>query len=285
MVYLSPPQKSKLKMISQESLYHVWNGHTQSLTESEQDLHLEAVRNILVTNFSRGRLQYAVGKSREATEVPEPELKDYGRRVAKHYWVEHARVAGLEAGEREHWQALRELLRVYTQHILRKRTDLCYVRCRELAEEYAQEACHQIFEARYPFDVPFEAWSKRIALNCILKRQQRSRDLLDQGTFIQTDVESPILSLFVDLSFSEYNPFEYVDWRLILLDAIEQLSSEAQRRVILLGFFYGWSDEDLSKDLDRSRQAVYNLRDRALKALHSILSFNDKTLETGCEQR
>jgi RNA polymerase sigma factor (sigma-70 family) len=176
-------------------------------------------------------------------------------------------------------------LRVYAQHILRKRTGLCYTRCRELAEEYAQEACHQIYQAHYPFDVPFEAWAKRITLNCVLERQQRSRDLLDQGTFIHTDVESPILSLLVELSFSEYNPFEYVDWRLILLDAIEELPSEAQRKVILLGFFYGWSTEELSKNLDRSRQAIYNLRDRALKALRSILSFNDKTFEAGCESR
>lgn len=56
-----------------------------------------------------------------------------------------------------------------------------------------------------------------------------------------------------------------------MLDAIEQLRSKAQREIIIRTF-EELSDAQIAQQLGKSKQAVYNLRHRALARLKEILS-------------
>ena len=97
--------------------------------------------------------------------------------------------------------------------------------------------------------------------------------MLDRGIFLEPDAESPYSWDWLGRGVLDLlrNPFERIENQLLLLDAIAQLPSEAQRQVILLSFFYDWESAQIAEALDKTPQAVYNLKHRALRKLREIL--------------
>jgi RNA polymerase sigma factor (sigma-70 family) len=61
------------------------------------------------------------------------------------------------------------------------------------------------------------------------------------------------------------------DKRLDLLDAIDQLSSEDRRTIILLYYFEGKDFDEIAEVLDRTKNALYKLHFDALENLRKIL--------------
>ncbi len=268
----SPQVIAKMKTVGRESLHQLWNRERPNLTLTEQDKHIEALVDILVRNWYSGRLHHATGGERNSEQgVSDSTLHTYGGRVARYYWKEHERINRLREGDKEHWEELCHLLEVRAFKKLHYHSNHPPSLCQEQAKDYAQEACQRIFDNHYPYDVPFIAWANRILIHCILQHLQRSPDLLDRGCFVEAESDAPVLGLLGGYSFPRYSAFESLDWKLLLTEAIGQLSSEAQRKVILLDFFYGWEDGEIAEALDRSRQAVHNLRHRALRGLRQIL--------------
>ncbi|MBN1180137.1 MAG: sigma-70 family RNA polymerase sigma factor [Anaerolineae bacterium] len=266
-----PPDRAKLQELSVQALKTVWDDFP--FPPAEQDQHVEKVVAILHINLSSGRCKRANGGKECATENC---LHVYAQRVAKHYWIEHEAVTGLAAKDPTLWKQLYDRLEKQATYIC-IRHGAPARKAKEQARDYAQEACERIFRNHYPCDVPFEAWTGKILVHCILHPPTRSKDVLDRSEFADATFEelwdSERFNL-TPLSFSQ--PF-YKDPEVLvtLLNAVEQLSSEAQRQVILLEFFFEWEPDQIARALGKTKQAVYNLKHRALRELKEVLFPND----------
>jgi len=282
-----PPTRSKLIAVSSQALKQVWDNNIPGPSEERQSVHIETVSNILQTNLSNGRAQYALGN--DATEITDICLQQYGLRVATHYWMEHKRMTALIAGDKKLWEELRRRFMHRAYHVLCAYAGLSPAAAYGQAPDHAQEACQRILRGRYPYDVPFYAWATRILINCVLERLNRSGDLLDRGSFVEFDAEHPLTVNSSSRGYGESwqalnsrgNFPEDIEKRHLILDAIAQLSSEAQRQVILLDFFYEWEDTKIAEALDKTCQAVYNLRHRALRGLKEVLEQQEGLGQSG----
>jgi RNA polymerase sigma factor (sigma-70 family) len=203
-------------------------------------------------------------------------LERYIDKVIGIYTQEHARVERLAESDDEEWGRLQDWLTRRAVSMLRQ-WEAGIARPQDEAADFAQQACESIFRARFPFDVPFEAWAALILKNHIRQRYTRSRDLIDRRSVDTLDGWN---GRGVDHEDGRYDSvsdsaanseFEYLDVREELLNAIAQLPSLAQQRVIIDSAFYERSDAELAERLGRTKQAVYNLRLRALRHLKEIL--------------
>jgi DNA-directed RNA polymerase specialized sigma24 family protein len=77
-----------------------------------------------------------------------------------------------------------------------------------------------------------------------------------------------LYALLSDLGAS--SALDDADARLMLAEALGGLASEDQRQVILRQLA-GERDEQIAEALGRSKQAIYNLRHRALRALRRLI--------------
>ena len=263
------PEHSKLEKVSSNALRIVWVSSQDPPPHQEQGPHIKRVRDILHKNLSNGRWQRA---TRGKDHLTDEDLRQYAQRVAKRYWIEYETIIGLSSSDPELWRSLHEKLKQRAFYVC-LRYSVPKGRAKSQARDHAQEACAIIFCNHYPCDVPFDAWAGRILINCVLQKLQRSTDLLDRETFVESSVED-----LWDSTRSGQMPlnaaqplFEDLEMHMLLLDAIERLPSEAQRQVILLEFFFDWDAEQIAEKLGRTTQAVYNLKYRALQKLREIL--------------
>ncbi len=146
------------------------------------------------------------------------------------------------------------------------------------AIEFAQAACEAIFRSTFPCDVSFDAWATLVLKNVIWQRYQRSRDVLDRTSTVESLERPPqsktgdTFSLHELLADPNAAVFEHHEVREWLLDALEQLPSTTQERVLIDLYFNERSIPEVAHRLGRSVQAVYNLKHRALLELRSILT-------------
>ena len=190
-----------------------------------------------------------------------------------YYWTEHVRVAGLAAEDWALWEELHHQLLKKAYLMLYVHIGLPQPVAFERANDYTQKACELIFRGRYPFDVPFLAWTTRVLTNCTYAGEGRSTDLLDRGTFVEpTLTDMPDLEWIEEIYWLE-DKQDIRRWedRELLWDAIQHLASQTQRQVIIQDFLCGQSSAEITQELDKTSQAVYNLRHRALATLREIL--------------
>lgn len=232
----------------------------------------ERVIRIVRTNLARRRFERFAGNSSPAPSV----LGDYIDRILSTMCLEQSRILALEIGDRDAWLELRD-------HLMRRASRMIERLDRResagLAADLANQVCLIVFEEPYPFDVAFEAWITVILKNLVLARVTRSTDALDRKHPLDSlDVvrksesgEAITLSDLVtdDKSLAQ---FEKADNRIMLQKAIEQLPSAPQRLVIQYSFLDELDDDEIARRLGKSKQAVYNLRQRALVRLKEILT-------------
>jgi RNA polymerase sigma factor (sigma-70 family) len=233
----------------------------------------DRVVQIVRYNLDAGRFsRFAAQRAQKKPLTP----AQYVDIVLHHFCREHTRVALLEQADPTEWERLRALLARRAYRIVNgfgSGTQVWAEAC-----DFASETCLIIFEARYPFDIAFEAWATTILRHLILARYTRSTDALDRaGTPISLDApvravndagDPPIELLADDQSAA---PFEKIENQSVLLNAIAQLSP-LQRQVIEGEFLHQWDDAQIARRLGKSKQAVYNLRHRALLRLREILA-------------
>lgn len=262
---------------------------------------VERIADIVSRNLASGRARRAMAVSRGAegqggrgveeqgrthlcpsaplplgTEVGGP-LEAYIDRVIAAYLREHRRVERLAARDEATWTELYERLASQAYYML-LRWQVPAARAADEAHDLAQQICEVIFSHPFPYDVPFDAWSTRILTNRILYRHTRSQDLMDREPGIlsldrpgrdATDDDFSLYDLLADESGE--SAFESVEVQERLIQAIAGLRSTAQQQVIIYTYFYELSDDEIARDLDKSKQAIYNLRYRALRRLKQIL--------------
>ena len=235
---------------------------------------VDRVIQIVQCNLNTERFhRFAAGRSQSSPLT----LANYVDIVLLHVSREHDRIDALEKGDAIEWERLREFLarRAYRSvQRFRNGADVW-----EEALDFAHETCMVIFDERYPFDVSFEAWATTILKNLILNRYTRATDVLDRSDAPESldasrvsdnGAVSTLGELFADRQ--SLAPFEKIENQTILLDAIAQLQSPAQRQVIQDTFLRELDDAQVAHRLGKSRQAVYNLRHRALAQLKRILT-------------
>jgi RNA polymerase sigma factor (sigma-70 family) len=220
-----------------------------------------------------------VPASANAPQLPSPSapLEAYVDRVIASYLQEHHRVERLAAGDEVTWNRLGEQLARRAQAMLLRR-QVPGDRAASLAADFAQETCEIIYSHSFPYDVSFDGWSTLILKNRILGRYTRSPDLIDRQVIQSLDRPSggdasdhfSLYDLLVDPAGDA--AFERTEVQALLIQAIAHLPSPAQRAVIIDTYFYELGDQEIARRLGRSRQAVYNLRHRALRNLRRILA-------------
>ncbi len=226
------------------------------------------LRQVVHENIARGRFERLA--SSQSTRHP-LSLADYVDRVIANS-VERARVSALERGDAAAWTQLRDFLA--------RRAFRAVQRFRNAGEaitaahDFANDACLILFEERYPFDVSFDAWAATILKNLILAKYTRSTDALDRrGPPESLDAprvsDQGAISTLGDFLSDGHAlmPFEKIEDQSALRDLVSQLHSRTQQQVLLLTYIDGLDDAEIARRLGRSKQAVYNLRNRAIAKL------------------
>jgi len=261
---------------------------SEAVTEDDLEQHgtsrrelVRHITDIVSQNVASGRAQRVMAGPSTAGREELP-FETYVDRVVNSYLQEHGRVEALAAQNKAAWAELFVQLAGRAYNIL-LRLQVPPGRARGEAADFAQATCEVIFSHPFPYDVSFDAWATRILKNRILWRYTRSQDLidreprmlsLDRPGWSETGDDFSLYDLLSDDSGA--SAFEGVEVREWLIQAIAGLRSQAQQQVIVDGFFYQLSDEEIAKRLGRTRQAVYNLRHRALQGLRQILKKRKK---------
>lgn len=234
----------------------------------------ERVIHAVERNLAGGRFQrLAAGYPREHPLT----LTAYIDRVIVNTEQAHPRLQALETCDRAAWEQLYTWLARRAIAMLRSwRSSQDTQRD---AADFAQQTCLVIFAKPFPCDISFEAWATTILKHLILERYRRSPDALNRAPHLasldmpasRNDDTDTVLGEQL-ASTQALDDFDKIENRLILLDAIEQLKSEAQRSVILATWLNEQDDDEIARRLGKSTQAVYNLRGRALARLKEILA-------------
>lgn len=231
------------------------------------------IADIVARNLASGRARRVMNTG---------PLDAYIQRVIACFLAEHHRLDRLASCDEAAWRRLFEQLAGRAYHML-LRLDVPPPRANVEAGDFAQEACELIFSNVFPYDVVFDAWATVILRRQINKRYKVSRDVMDRYQHRQSlDRPEPdrAATLIEGVSLHELlsdkagdSPaaaFESLAVQEWLLQGIAHLR-RTQRQVIMDTFFNGLSDEEIAHRLGRTRQAVYNLRHRALRHLGQIL--------------
>lgn len=229
------------------------------------------VIRLVQRNLDNGRFErFASYRSRQKPLA----IANYVDIMVYHVSRELDRVDALEKGDVQAWHELYRLLE--------QRADRMILRLRDArtasqqAPEFANETCAIIFENRYPFDISFDAWATTILNRLILARYTRSTDILDrQGPFASLD--DPPRSNQDGFSLGEslpdgqsLAPFDKIENLMFLQDTLAHLQSAQQRKVIEYTYLDELDDETIAKRMGKSKQSIYNLRNRALIRLKHI---------------
>lgn len=203
------------------------------------------------------------------------ELAEYIDQVIRYADQEYARIRALEQGEAAAWNGLRDVLFQRAKALVRRFNETAVATA---ALDFAQQTCAIIFEERYPCDVAFDAWATIILKNLIVAHYTRSPNPLNHPTQLdsldmpksRSDNPTPLGERIA--AANSLAPFEKIENEMVLRDAIAQLASPVQRQLIQWSFLEERDDDQIAQDLGKSKQAIYNLRRRALTRLHEILA-------------
>lgn len=228
-------------------------------------------RNLQSGRAGRVALVQGYDPNDQATWLP-----GYVQSVTQNYAQEYRRLTALEAGDTAAWVDLHATLTRRAYHVLRRFLD--HNQTNQLASDVAQDVCEKLFRTTYPGDVPFDAWTGTILVNHVTA-MGRSADLLDAA---QTKSDRRPAALDEQLEHSGVpndpaaaDPFATIDDQWWLLAAIAQLPTYAQKVVIVHGHLLERPVDEIAELLDRTPQAVYNLRARALRNLRTLLSADE----------
>ncbi|MFN8472535.1 MAG: RNA polymerase sigma factor [Anaerolineae bacterium] len=230
-------------------------GHHNIATQDAQ-AHIEVIvrRNVESGRFTRVQ-KYHDGALTE---------EEYTQIVTQHYLEQHSMIALLRQGDGQTWELL-------TQRLYRAATSLLRQRgwdgeqAEERAQEVVQDTALIIFEHPFPYDCPFDAWSFLILRNRVAGALSRPNPLNNPHNVLPDETED-------SLELAELPDIRSIERSLWVLEALEQVDSEAQRRVIEYEFLEGLPVVEIAERLGRTPQAVYNLKNRALRALYEIIA-------------
>ncbi len=204
---------------------------------------------------------------------PSARLSDYACLIAKTLQQDGEYINRLEKNDSEAWKELFE--RQCKAAHRRLLTDgLDSDDAMQRAEDIAQQACEQMRRKRYPRDVPFLWWSKKVGRNEYLQERSRGGDVLDKPNKLESiesdyDEESAELATSVGIEPHQIEKQIYTVGNDIR-DAIVYISVEKQRQLLEFDLL-DYTNEEISHNMKQSVPSIYSLRHRARKSLKAIL--------------
>lgn len=167
----------------------------------------------------------------------------------------------IEACKQNDRKAQEELFEKYKNQV--HKTALIFCRNHSLADDITQESFIRIFQKLHLYDdnYPFEAWLYRVVINCarnVIKKQRWEK-------FFQP-YENEIVDNIV---FSD--DIEKHEERINLMKHLDELPLK-HREVIVLKYFNGFSQDDISKILQIPVGTVKSRINTALEKLRKKLS-------------
>ena len=257
----------ELMQLSQQALETYWARYALHLPEPQQSRHIKTVHTILYYNFTTERWKRVI--DRDPIQYPDREtaIQAYAYRVAAGYEEQHLRVHLLERGESQAWKELRAWLLQAAHITLRRKYDLHQTALSYEADECVQRSCEIIYTTRFPYDVAFDAWARRILENAIRKRYRQTDirrcdffDDLIMSSFLNDAENLPMQECEIRDPRCSLEGWELVN---LVIDLISHLPSRSQQEVMQLTCFYDLDDAEIAKRMGKSVQAVHNLRNRA----------------------
>lgn len=228
------------------------------------------VARVCETNITSGRFARFASASGQSARVA---LRLYVQQVATITFTEHTRVVLLEQGDRTAWYAVQALLTRRAYHILRMLRDTTIAQAE--APDFANDTCAIIFTKPFPYDVAFEAWATVILKNRIFAQYTRSPDVLNHEPFrVSLEATSDLSgspTLEITLYSHDDDHFDQIQDRIWVQDAINQLASPAQRKLVQAIHLDQKTFAEYAAQIGVSLQATYNLHHRAIRQLKKIL--------------
>jgi RNA polymerase sigma factor (sigma-70 family) len=166
------------------------------------------------------------------------------------------------------WEPLFKEMQLWAYNYLRLKNFSPGKQTFQLAKDCAATAGGLLVNAYFPYDTPFEAWACTIVQNqCkkMIARQMRAGHLPDHKVEALTDLP-PHVAHTVDLGGSQLT-----EWRLTLVQLIEQLPPEEQETVFLYTFG-GWTLQEVGQKLDISITTAHRRYFSAIDMLREQLT-------------
>lgn len=229
------------------------------------------------------RVAWIVAGNRERGRVPQDQPPDPQTGVPDSYidevlfflQREGPTVGALRASDREAWVRVLALMatRAYG-YLLHYGVEAG--QARQLAEDFAQTSGLTLWGQaleRFSYDTHLDAWISQIVAYEVSQwyrsgKEQRQQRALSLDAVTDSQVQDTLYRILPDPAAGR--TLDAAEARLMLEDALAQLASQEQRQVIVWGLA-GHSNAEIAEALNRSVQAVYNLRHRAMAALREIL--------------
>lgn len=250
------PEYSNIAACLERTLLHSEIQNTQLL---------QTISSLLHRSLESGRAQRVLG------EDPDDETcYEYVEKVINHYQQYHALVICLERGETEAWSDMTKKMAGWANKYFMKHNIHGPLR-KKCVEEAVPNAVLAYLTGTYHYDTDFDAWCCVLVQNVCRKyiHDQLHPNRTPPKNMISYDKFESMLEALADNN--EINSQRQRELRSVLLDAIEQLSSEARRELIVRYYFLGFSFKEIAEKRNSTMTATYKMHFDALKELKEIL--------------
>ena len=242
----------------------------QTIGIEKGDDWVRAITPIVLANLGSGRVQYFLD------EQSHHQLDGYVLCVAEKYEQWHDYLNQIqEKRDSDVWDALYEKLQRWAFHQLSRKSFPHNGREKfHHAVECATDASTRLLFARFPYDIDFGPWLSVLLQNVIRKHiEQEYVEAARDSVSIDDGEEWQNISSALTATPST----NQIALRVDLLAAIDHLSSEARKQIIILHYLEGYSLPQIAHKLDKSDSAIYKLHFDALNNLRKIWgSLRDK---------
>ena len=240
----------------------------QLLIQERGESYANHLSSILFTNFEKKRIDKWIDRQAKLS------VEDYVQVVAKKYDEIGSYVSRIQIEKsEEEWTDLYLKLRKWAFNFFIKHGLPYGDSTSELADGCAADAAMKILTAWFPFDVDFDPWAHLLLLN-VCRHEVRSYSRQSQvPDSAKVDLNDELDK--TDVSFSPDGRNDY-DMRHTLIDAINQISTESWRQVLMLRYYHGLTQAEIAEELNKTPSAVYNLLFKANKALRKVWNSEER---------
>jgi RNA polymerase sigma factor (sigma-70 family) len=225
----------------------------------------QTISALLHRSVEYGRAQKALG------ENPDDNVcREYVERVINYYQEHHALVTHLERGDAETWiETIKKIQRWANGYFIQRKM---YGRLRKkCVEECVPNTVLAYLSSSYYYDTDFDAWFCVLVQNVCRNyiKDQRHPNHTAQAQALSYDKFEFLLEALADKN--EIDSRKLSELRSVLLEAVEKLSSNARRELILLLYFSDYSFKEIADSMDKTLNATYKVHFDALNELRDIL--------------
>lgn len=234
------------------------------------DTHLrQRLLVILNRSVEYGRANRVLGDDPDDTACDE-----YVRQVIAYYKKYHSLVTCLEKGDPDAWALVVKKIQGWANGFLKRQGIHGDLRQKSV-KECVTNAALAYLSGVYHYDSDFDPWLCVLVQNVCRKyiKEQRHPNQIQEEEAVSLDKFDFSAETLADKEAGNSQKLD--DLRLRLLNAIEGLSSEARKELIILHYFSGYSFKEIALKMNKSLNAVYKLHFDALNDLRGNLDEPD----------